>query len=192
MRLGHINTAGQRKGVDILMVQNLMVLSQKRSIQHAVVLSGDEDLREGIEYAQERGVRVAVVGIDASGDLNQSPELVREADQTLVLPVNIISNNPHRTPAAVPVALSASAPPPMSSSNRPRDTTAPTADNPFATHAVAFTHTWLTEAPQRSLTSLVEGRPTITRDIDAQMLRFVAYRRQRRQTDGHARTHAAE
>jgi uncharacterized LabA/DUF88 family protein len=81
LRLGRINSSGQQKGVDTLIVRDLMVLSQERSIHRAVVLSGDEDLREGIEYVQDRGVRVAVVGIDAHGDRSQSVELVREADE---------------------------------------------------------------------------------------------------------------
>jgi uncharacterized LabA/DUF88 family protein len=54
-----------------------MVLSQERSIHRAVVLSGDEDLREGAEYAQGRGVRVAVVGVDPNGDRSQSVLLPR-------------------------------------------------------------------------------------------------------------------
>jgi len=90
LRLGRINSAGQQKGVDTLMVRDLMVLSQERSIQRAVVLSGDEDLREGIEYAQDRGVRVALVGIDAGGDRSQSVELVRESDESLLLPESIL------------------------------------------------------------------------------------------------------
>jgi uncharacterized LabA/DUF88 family protein len=55
LRLGRINSAGQQKGVDSLIVRDLMVLSQERSITHAFVLSGDEDLREGVVYAQDRG-----------------------------------------------------------------------------------------------------------------------------------------
>ncbi|MGH2470011.1 MAG: NYN domain-containing protein, partial [Chloroflexota bacterium] len=105
LRLGRINSAGQQKGVDTLMVRDLMVLSQERSIHRAVVLSGDEDLREGIEYAQDRGVRVALVGIDAAGDRSQSVELVRESDENLLLPQNILDGMlerrtpPRRKPA---------------------------------------------------------------------------------------------
>ena len=63
-----------------------MVLSQERSIDRAVVLAGDEDLREGIEYAQDRGVLVTVIGIaDRRGGTSQSLELRREADECLAL-----------------------------------------------------------------------------------------------------------
>jgi len=169
MRFGRINTAGQQKGVDTLIVRDLMVLSQERSIQRAVVLSGDEDLREGIEYAQDRGVRVAVVGIDAGGDLSQSPELVREADEALVLPSHIISNTLVRV---VPPSSIAAPVRPVLSSNRPPGPPTSLASNPFADHAATFTRAWLAKVPSGALANLVADRPAIPRDIDAQMLRF--------------------
>lgn len=171
MRLGRINSAGQQKGVDTLMVRDLMVLSQERSIQRAVVLSGDEDLREGIEYAQDRGVRVAVVGIEARGDLSQSPELVREADEALVLPNEILSNS--LTLVSPPVSAGPRAVPdqPMSTAGRSPEARASLASNPFAAHAAAFTRAWLSRSPA-ALANLVAGRPAIPHDIDAQMLRF--------------------
>lgn len=172
MRLGRINSAGQQKGVDTLMVRDLMVLSQERSIQRAVVLSGDEDLREGIEYAQDRGVRVAVVGIDAGGDLSQSPELVREADEALVLPTDILSNTLVRAVPVVPASSMAVPARPVLSSNRASGPPASLASNPFAAHAAAFTRAWLAKAPSGALANLVAARPAIPRDIDAQMLRF--------------------
>lgn len=171
MRLGRINSAGKQKGVDTLMVRDLMVLSQERSIQRAVVLSGDEDLREGIEYAQDRGVRVAVVGIDAGGDLSQSPELVREADEALVIPTDILSNSLTRVVLTSAVAVSTR---PELAWNRPSGAPAALSSNPFAVHAAAFTRAWLAKAPSGALANLVAGRSAIPRDIDAQMLRFAA------------------
>ncbi len=172
MRLGRINSAGQQKGVDTLMVRDLMVLSQERSIQRAVVLSGDEDLREGIEYVQDRGVRVAVVGIDAGGDLSQSPELVREADEALVLPSDILSSTLVRVVPVVPASSMAVPARPVLSSNRPSGPPASLASNPFAAHAAAFARAWLAKAPSGALANLVAARPAIPREIDAQMLRF--------------------
>jgi hypothetical protein len=67
-----------------------MVLSQECSILRAIVVSGDEDLREGVDYAQDRGVRVAVVGIEADGHQSQSLDLVRAADEHVTLPVAIL------------------------------------------------------------------------------------------------------
>jgi uncharacterized LabA/DUF88 family protein len=172
LRLGRINSAGQQKGVDTLMVRDLMVLSQERSIQRAVVLSGDEDLREGIEYAQDRGVRVAVVGIDASGDLSQSPELVREADEALVLPATILAKTLSRVAPAVPAGPQVVPARPTPTLGRSPGSAESLASNPFASHAAAFTRAWLAKSPASALANLVAGRPAIPRDIDAQMLRF--------------------
>ena len=73
LRLGTINRAGIQKGVDSLIIRDLMTLSQERSIQRAIVITGDEDLGEGIEYAQDRGVRVTLLVFpDRSG---QTPEV---------------------------------------------------------------------------------------------------------------------
>lgn len=88
LRLGRINESGQQKGVDTLLVRDLMVLSQERSIERAVVLTGDEDVREGIEYAQDRGVLVSVMGISdgtRNSPTKQSQELCRAADELVVL-----------------------------------------------------------------------------------------------------------
>jgi uncharacterized LabA/DUF88 family protein len=82
LRLGRLTLDGGQKGVDTLMVRDLMVLSQERTLQQAVVLTGDDDLREGIEYAQDRGVLVYLVGIkDSDGLTSQSEGLSRIVDQ---------------------------------------------------------------------------------------------------------------
>lgn len=81
LRLGRLTHDGGQKGVDTLIVRDLMVLSQERTFQQAVVVTGDDDLREGIEYAQDRGVLVHLVGIrDADGLTSQSEELCRIVD----------------------------------------------------------------------------------------------------------------
>ena len=106
-----MNAADQQKGVDTLIVRDVMVLSQERSIDRAVVLAGDEDLREGIEYAQDRGVLVTVVGIaDERGNTSQSIELRREADEALALAstalgtLTILAPNAARAPHSPAVA----------------------------------------------------------------------------------------
>ena len=80
------DAADQQEGVDTLIVRDVMVLSQERSIDRAMVLAGDEDLREGIEYAQDRVVLLTIVGIaDRRGNTSQSIELRREAHEALAL-----------------------------------------------------------------------------------------------------------
>src|SRR5271154_569828 len=52
LRLGVINDFNQQKGVDSLLIADLIQLGHNRAIDSAVVLSGDEDLRVGVQVAQ--------------------------------------------------------------------------------------------------------------------------------------------
>ena len=79
LRLGRL-AGGRQKGVDSLIFRDLMVLASTRSIATAYLLAGDEDLREAVVYAQDVGVRVVLVGVDAASGSNQADALVREAD----------------------------------------------------------------------------------------------------------------
>ncbi len=80
VRLGTV-TAGQQKGVDSLIVTDLIELARNRAISDAILLSGDEDLRIGVQIAQSFGVRVHLIGIEPSRG-NQSRLLRQEADTT--------------------------------------------------------------------------------------------------------------
>lgn len=79
LRLGHINDFGQQKGVDSLIVTDLIELSRNGSIGDALLLSGDEDVRIGVEVAQNYGVRVHLIGID-TGKGSQAQTLRMAAD----------------------------------------------------------------------------------------------------------------
>ncbi|HYW08003.1 MAG TPA: NYN domain-containing protein [Longimicrobium sp.] len=81
LRLGMVNRSGQQKGVDSLIVTDMISLARNRAISDAVLLSGDEDMRVGVQQAQEFGVRVHLLGI-APARSNQSGFLVQEADST--------------------------------------------------------------------------------------------------------------
>ena len=80
LRLGRLSHEGQ-KGVDSLIIRDLMTLARERAMATAYVVAGDEDLREGIAEAQDMGVRVVVVGI-AGDEVSLSEALVHEADET--------------------------------------------------------------------------------------------------------------
>ena len=80
LRLGTV-TGGQQKGVDSLIVTDLIELARNHAISDAVLLSGDEDLRIGVQIAQSFGVRVHLMGIQPSRG-NQSNLLREEADTT--------------------------------------------------------------------------------------------------------------
>lgn len=81
VRLGFINSNGQQKGVDSLIVTDLIDLARNRAMTDAVLLSGDEDVRVGVQVAQTFGVRVHLLGI-APCRGSQSRQLIQEADTT--------------------------------------------------------------------------------------------------------------
>ncbi len=81
LRLGIVNQSGQQKGVDSLIVMDLVDLARNRAISDAVLLSGDEDVRIGVQIAQSFGVRVHLIGITPSRG-SQSRLLMQESDTT--------------------------------------------------------------------------------------------------------------
>jgi hypothetical protein len=90
LRLGFVNTAGEQKGVDSLIVTDMISLARNRAMSDAVLLSGDEDLRVGVQQAQEFGVRVHLLGISPCKG-NQSAFLCQEADSTIELGLTELS-----------------------------------------------------------------------------------------------------
>ncbi|BAP87282.1 uncharacterized protein E1O_01510 [Burkholderiales bacterium GJ-E10] len=130
VRLGALNSAGEQKGVDSLIVTDVIDLARNRAISDAVVVSGDEDLRIAVQIAQSYGVRVHIL---AAGDPahNVSPSLQMEADSVESLDGDWFGNYfdlsapaamsaPAAIPAAEPaavfsgkVAASADATPPI-------------------------------------------------------------------------------
>ena len=81
IRLGRM-TGGRQKGVDSLIVRDLMTLARERAMATAYLLCGDEDVREGVVAAQDMGTRVVLVGIPGA---NRAFTLLAEADEELVL-----------------------------------------------------------------------------------------------------------
>ena len=79
LRLGFINSFGQQKGVDSLLVTDVVELSRNGAICDALLLGGDEDLRIGVQIAQSFGVRLHLIGIEPSRG-SQSLQLRQEVD----------------------------------------------------------------------------------------------------------------
>jgi uncharacterized LabA/DUF88 family protein len=79
VRLGSLSVDNQQKGVDSLIVTDLAELARNGAIVDAIVLSGDEDVRVGVQIAQTHGVRVHLLGIGPAGK-SQSHQLMWEAD----------------------------------------------------------------------------------------------------------------
>ena len=79
MRLGLMTKTGRQKGVDGLIVADLIELARNGAISDAVLVSGDEDVRIGVQLSQSYGIRVHLLGI-GHGRRNQSNTLRQEAD----------------------------------------------------------------------------------------------------------------
>ena len=84
LRLGALNSAGEQKGVDSLIVTDLIELARNGAISDAVLVAGDEDLRIAVQLAQSFGVKVHIL---AAGNPSQnvSPSLQMEADSVSAL-----------------------------------------------------------------------------------------------------------
>ncbi len=80
VRLGNLNAAGQQKGVDAQIRQDLEVLARHRAVSDVVLIAGDEDMLSAVEAAQAFGVRVHVWGVEPPYGVNQAERLVWEAD----------------------------------------------------------------------------------------------------------------
>lgn len=81
LRLGVLNNVGQQKGVDSLIVTDLIELARNRAITDALLVSGDEDVRIGVQIAQSHGVRVHLLGFEPLR-ASLSDLLMQEADTT--------------------------------------------------------------------------------------------------------------
>jgi uncharacterized LabA/DUF88 family protein len=84
LRLGFVNREGQQKGVDSLIVTDMINLARNRAMSDVLLMTGDDDIRVGVQQAQEFGVRVHLLGISPAR-YNQSGYLVQEADSLLEL-----------------------------------------------------------------------------------------------------------
>ncbi len=78
LRLGTRNGVGQQKGVDGLIIADLISLTQQKAITHALLVSGDSDITPGVIAAQSMGLRVHLLSLGAAAAT--SPYLAAEVD----------------------------------------------------------------------------------------------------------------
>jgi len=150
VRLGRI-IRGEQKGVDALIYRDLMTLARERAINCAYLVSGDEDLREGVVAAQDMGVQVVLLGVPGSHS-NQSAALIREADEHVVLPKEHWEE--HFSPKAQEL---------LATQNPPSAAEAQTAGRAFAV-------SWAKKATVDDLEELLAEKPRIPRELDAELL----------------------
>ena len=115
LRLGTRNGVGQQKGVDGLIIADLISLTQQKSITHALLVSGDADITPGVIAAQSMGLRVHLLSLGASAAT--SPVLSAEVDlkrawdvtevQKFAAPAVPVVHAAPSAPAAAPAASAA-------------------------------------------------------------------------------------
>ena len=154
VRLGRV-IHGEQKGVDALIYRDLMTLARERAIAGAYLVSGDEDLREGVVAAQDMGVQVVLVGVPTSQRTNQSAALIREADEHVVLPKDFW--DPH-------FALRQATP-------ERRSTSAPEVGPAEAqTAGRAFALQWVGGVGVEEISNLLDQFPRIPSELDIALL----------------------
>ena len=79
LRLGSINSVGEQKEVDSLLVTDLIDLARNQSICDATIVTADTDVRIAVQIAQSFGVRVHLIGLEPSR-VSQSQSLRQEVD----------------------------------------------------------------------------------------------------------------
>ena len=147
--------------MDSLIVTDMIALARNHAMSDAVLLSGDEDIRVGVQQAQEFGVRVHLLGIRPSRG-SQSLFLLQEADSTHEWgPDELTPFLSCEPPVAVnkPQPAVVSTPSPRSSSQ----------SDPLADVATAIAK----QIPAAELTALVESigqTGQIPREIDGRLL----------------------
>lgn len=174
VRLGRLSAAGVQKGTDALIYRDLFTLARQRAMCCALLVSGDEDLREGVAAAQEFGVRVTVVGVAAGpNEVNQSAALTNEADENIVLGLGDLS--PYfglRLPSvAAPVAAVTAASSREQRAAFGRDALEAIAEE----RARKFARRFISRGAE-AVTELRVLYPRIPQPVDAELLAFVEER----------------
>jgi len=157
LRLGRLNGQNQQKGVDALVYRDMITLAQHNAVSDVVLVSGDEDLREGVRTVQDYGVRVTLVGIETVSGHNQSEELVYEADRLWILTKQELSDAFTRRV--------------VERSQVVTDEVEEAAAARAA--AVAFATRWRDRATDAELTELLADRPRIPRPLDIELITTV-------------------
>lgn len=112
-RAGTVNSAGQQKGVDSLLVTDLLELATNRAICDAALITGDGDLAVGIDLAQKKGVRVGVIGVEdlsVAVSHKQSFEVTSRADRIVRIGGTELNSVMRYLPPAPPAATPSTTP----------------------------------------------------------------------------------
>ena len=84
LRLGRVNQKGTQKGVDGAIIRDLLTLARNSAVTDVFLMSGDEDLIEGVTGVKDLGIRVNFLRLKTPTN-NMSNLLLREADGLIEL-----------------------------------------------------------------------------------------------------------
>ncbi|RBP61706.1 uncharacterized LabA/DUF88 family protein [Brevibacterium sanguinis] len=95
VRLGRIGVNGTQKGVDLRMGLDLVEIARNRAARVAYLLTGDDDLAEAVEAAQDLGMKVVLVGLENQDHYlrvtSVAEHLAMQVDRIITLPNELIT-----------------------------------------------------------------------------------------------------
>jgi len=96
VRLGRISFNGEQKGVDLRLALDLVGVARNRSASIAYLVSGDDDLAEAVEEAQDLGMKVVLLGVAKSdsrlGVASVAEHLALTADYIETIPNQLLDS----------------------------------------------------------------------------------------------------
>lgn len=183
LRLGSLNAYNQQKGVDALLLTDMIDLAGTHSIDLAYLVSGDEDLVEAVRRIQAVGVRLILWGVDTPKN-TVSVELRNEADRWRMLTSAdlraFFESAALATPASAPAPTPTARPtwtslphlgPEVPPSTQPPPVTYADVDIEAAEEAGRrFGQAWVEQATAEDRDLLRRGRPQIPPHVDGRLL----------------------
>ena len=163
VRLGRV-VAGHQKGVDVLLVLDLLGLAATRTVDTIHLLSGDADLVEVVRAVQDLGVRVVLLGA-ATSAARHAEALIAEADGVELFGEELWRRHVVAADAGAVTARTGHPP------RAPQVAAVPLgAVQTFERVGFAFGVRWLDEATDEEVERIVGSRPRIPGHVDARLL----------------------
>jgi uncharacterized LabA/DUF88 family protein len=114
VRLGRMSYNGEQKGVDLKLGLDLVGVARNRSADVAYLLSGDDDLAEAVEAAQDLGMKVVLLGIENQGHrlgvTAVAEHLALQVDDIATLPQSLLDRCFAKSAPVAEAAAQAAAP----------------------------------------------------------------------------------
>lgn len=108
VRLGRMSVDGVQKGVDLKLGLDLVGVARNKAASTVFLLSGDDDLAEAVEAAQDFGVKVVLVGLENTshrlGVTSVAEHLALRVDSIITLPVELVEKCFTKQVKAAPLA----------------------------------------------------------------------------------------